>query len=50
MLTEDGKHLYVSYDEYHSLIENWRSRCISRAGNSTRSCALLVVGCDQVTF
>ena len=21
MLTEDGKHLYVSYDEYHSLIE-----------------------------
>ena len=22
MLTEDGKHLYVSYDEYHNLIEN----------------------------
>ena len=21
MLTEDGKHLYVSYDEYHNLIE-----------------------------
>lgn len=21
MLTEDGKHLYVSYDEYHSPIE-----------------------------
>ena len=21
MLTEDGKHLYVSYDEYHGLIE-----------------------------
>ena len=21
MLTEDGKHLYVSYDEYHSLVE-----------------------------
>src|SRR6218665_2950417 len=21
MLTEDGRHLYVSYDEYHSLIE-----------------------------
>ena len=21
MLTEDGKHLYVSYDEYHQLIE-----------------------------
>ncbi len=22
MLTEDGKHLYVSYDEYHNLIES----------------------------
>ena len=21
MLTEDGKHLYVSYDDYHGLIE-----------------------------
>ena len=21
MLTEDGKHLYVSYDEYHNMIE-----------------------------
>ena len=21
MLTEDGKHLYVSYDEYHNLCE-----------------------------
>ena len=21
MLTEDGRHLYVSYDEYHNLIE-----------------------------
>lgn len=21
MLTEDGQHLYVSYDEYHNLIE-----------------------------
>ena len=21
MLTEDGKHLYVNYDEYHNLIE-----------------------------
>ena len=21
MLTEDGKHLYVSYDEYHHLVE-----------------------------
>jgi len=21
MLTEDGKHLYVSYDEYHAVIE-----------------------------
>ena len=35
MLTEDGNHLYVSYDEYHSLIENWRSECTSQVGNST---------------
>jgi len=45
MLTDDGKHLYVSWDEYHLLIENWRSRCISRAGNSTRSCVWRVAAC-----
>jgi len=44
MLTEDGKHLYVSYDEYHSLIEKlalkvhqsgWRFDtilCLARGG------------------
>jgi hypoxanthine phosphoribosyltransferase len=44
MLTEDGKHLYVSYDEYHSLIEklaikihqsNWEFDtilCLARGG------------------
>ena len=44
MLTEDGKHLYVSYDEYHNLIEklaikvyqsNWQFDtilCLARGG------------------
>ena len=44
MLTEDGKHLYVSYDEFHSLIEklaiqihqsNWEFDtilCLARGG------------------
>ena len=44
MLTEDGKHLYVSYDEYHNLIEKlaikvhqsgWRFDtilCLARGG------------------
>lgn len=44
MLTEDGKHLYVSYDEYHGLIEklalkihhsNWEFDtilCLARGG------------------
>ena len=44
MLTEDGKHLYVSYDEYHQLIEKlalkihlsgWRFDtilCLARGG------------------
>ena len=44
MLTEDGKHLYVSYDEYHNLIERlaikvhqsgWRFDtilCLARGG------------------
>jgi hypoxanthine phosphoribosyltransferase len=44
MLTEDGKHLYVSYDEYHNLIEklaikihqsNWEFDtilCLARGG------------------
>ena len=44
MLTEDGKHLYVSYDEYHNLIEklaikihqsNWpfdTILCLARGG------------------
>ncbi len=44
MLTEDGKHLYVSYDEYHNLIEklaikiyqsNWTFDtilCLARGG------------------
>jgi len=44
MLTEDGKHLYVSYDEYHALIEKlalkvhqsgWRFDtilCLARGG------------------
>ena len=44
MLTEDGKHLYVSYDEYHNLIEklaikvhqsNWHFDtilCLARGG------------------
>jgi hypoxanthine phosphoribosyltransferase len=44
MLTEDGKHLYVSYDEYHGLIEklaikvllsDWRFDtilCLARGG------------------
>ena len=26
MLTEDGKHLYVSYDEYHNLIASFSIR------------------------
>ena len=28
MLTEDGKHLYVSYDEYHNLIEKLAIRVL----------------------
>lgn len=44
MLTEDGKHLYVSYDEYHNLVEklaikvfqsNWEFDtilCLARGG------------------
>ena len=42
MLTDDGKHLYVSWDEYHLLIERlalkvaasgwaWRCRCTAVA-------------------
>jgi hypoxanthine phosphoribosyltransferase len=30
------KHLYVSYDEYHNLVESWRSTVYqSGAGSST---------------
>jgi hypothetical protein len=47
MLTEDGKHLYVSYDEYHSLIEKLALKCISRDGSSTPSFVLLEVDCVQ---
>jgi hypothetical protein len=49
MLTEDGKHLYVSYDEYHNLIEKLASRCTSRAGSSTPSCAWRVAACVRAT-
>ena len=47
MLTEDGKHLYVSYDEYHNLIEKLAIRvhqsgwqfdtilCLARGGMRT---------------
>jgi hypothetical protein len=45
MLTDDGKHLYVSWDEYHMLTSAWRSRCMHRAGSSTRSCAWRVAAC-----
>ena len=48
MLTEDGKHLYVSYDEYHNLIEKLALKihqsgwefdtilCLARDRKSTR--------------
>ncbi len=49
MLTEDGKHLYVSYDEYHSLIEKLAIKCTSRAGSLTPSCAWRAAACAQVT-
>ena len=49
MLTEDGKHLYVSYDEYHGLIEKLALKIPSPVGNSTPSCAWPVVACAPVT-
>jgi hypoxanthine phosphoribosyltransferase len=39
MLTEDGKHLYVSYDEYHNLIEKLAIKVHQSGGSSTPSCA-----------
>ena len=38
MLTEDGRHLYVSYDEYHNLIEKLAIKIsMRRAGEKIRS-------------
>jgi hypothetical protein len=49
MLTEDGKHLYVSYDEYHGLIEKLAIKIHQPAGNSTPSCAWHAVVCVPAT-
>jgi hypothetical protein len=49
MLTEDGKHLYVSYDEYHGLIEKLAIKIHQSAGNSTPSCAWHAVVCVPAT-
>jgi uncharacterized protein len=49
MLTDDGKHLYVSWDEYHMLIERLALKVPTRAGSSTRSCAWPAAACGRAT-
>jgi hypothetical protein len=49
MLTDDGKHLYVSWDEYHMLIERLALKVRTRAGSSTRSCAWRAAACGRAT-
>ena len=50
MLTDDGKHLYVSWDEYHMLIERLALK-VARVGlgSSTRSCAWRAAACGPAT-
>jgi hypothetical protein len=49
MLTEDGKHLYVSYDEYHDLIEKLAIKVHQSGWRSTPSCAWRAAACARAT-
>ena len=57
MLTDDGKHLYVSWDEYHMLIERLALKvhasgwefdqilCLARGGMRGQVFGCRVIGC-----
>ena len=49
MLTEDGKHLYVSWDEYHMLIEKLALKMHQSGWEFDRSCAWRAAACGRAT-
>ena len=56
MLTDDGKHLYVSWDEYHMLIERLALKIAHSATSTINSihspfdCGLRIADCGLVFF